>query len=257
MPPALRRSLRVAVLVPLIALAACGGDDGAAEPAATSSAPESSEAGSSGAEETSAPELASGLLPADAFGPDASVVAVTAEQLQQSAVLAEADAAGVQVTPKDCSAAVAGAQPDFSDFDDVAAQAATVGTASVVEVLVRGGPVQEVFDQLAGAAERCPSAQVTSPQIGQAQLTFENLPVADLGDGAALLRNVTTVVLPDGTQATVPTLIAAALDGDRLVMLINVDTGAAVAGGTPAPAATDEFGALFEQAFEVQAAALD
>ena len=252
MSTAFRRPFRAAALVPLIALAACGGDDAPDQAAASSSAAETSEA-----EEAPEPDLASGLLPADAFGAEATVVAVTAEQLQQGALLAQANADDVQVTPKDCSAAVAGAQPDFSDFDDVAAEAATIGTQSVVEVLVRGGPVQDVFEQLAGAAERCPSAQVTAPQIGQAQLTFENLPVADLGDGATLVRNTVALSLPDGTEATVPTLIAAALDGDRLLMLITVDAGAAAGGAPSAPHSPDAFGALLEQAFEVQAAALD
>jgi len=254
---AFRRLLGAAAAVPLVALAACGGDDIPDSAATSSSSAETSEDETSGAEETPAPDLASGLLPADAFGPDATVVTVTAEQLRQSALLAQANADDVQVTPKDCSAAVAGAQPDFSDFDDVAAEAATIGTQSVVEVLVRGGPVEDVFEQLAGAAERCPAAQVTAPQIGQAQLSFENLPVADLGDGAALVRNTVALSLPDGTQATVPTLIAAALDGDRLLLLINVDAGAATGGAPSAPLAPEAFGALLERAFEVQAAALD
>jgi hypothetical protein len=39
---------------------------------------------------------------------------------------------------------------------------------------------------LSAAAERCPQAQITPP---------------NLGDGAALLRYTTVVSLPDGTQA--------------------------------------------------------
>ena len=56
-----------------------------------------------------------------------------------------------------------GTQPEFDDFDDVAAQSATIGTAATVEVLVRGGPTTDAVDQLAAAAERCPQAQITSP----------------------------------------------------------------------------------------------
>jgi hypothetical protein len=82
---------------------------------------------------------------------------------------------------------VKGTQPSFDAFDDVVAQSATIGSAATVEVLVRGGPIKDAVEQLSAAAERCPQAQITSPQIGQAAVTFEALPVDDLGDGAALL----------------------------------------------------------------------
>jgi hypothetical protein len=201
----LRRTLSAAAIPPVLVLSACGGDDDS-NGAASSTTAESSAAETSEPEEPQ-PDLASGLLPASAFGPGASVVAVTAEQLQQGAGLAAAGAENMQVTPKDCSAAVAGTQPEFDDFDDVAAEAATVGSAVTVEVLVRGGPIDDAVAQLAEAPERCPTAQISSPEIGQATLTFEALPVDDLGDGAALLRYTTALTLPDGTQATVPALI--------------------------------------------------
>jgi hypothetical protein len=43
-------------------------------------------------------------------------------------------------------------QPDFDDFDDVAAQAATVGSLTTVEVLVRGGPTKDTVDLIKEAA---------------------------------------------------------------------------------------------------------
>jgi hypothetical protein len=200
------------------------------------------------------------LLPASAFGPEASVVAVTAEQLQQGAGLAAASVENLQVTPKDCAAAVAGTQPEFDEFDDVAAEAATLGSAVTVEVLVRGGPIEDAVDRLAAAPERCPTAQISSPEIGQAALTFEALPVDDLGDGAALLRYTTTVSLPDGTQANIPALIGAVQDGDRLLIMTSLDAGAAAPGGAAgAPAAPPDpaaFAALLTEAYEVQADAL-
>jgi hypothetical protein len=233
-------------------LTACAGGGGS-DDAAASSSPSESEA-----EETPAPDLASGLLPADAFGPEASVVSITLEQLQQGAGAVAANAEGVEITPEACAAAVQGTQPSFDDFGDVAAESATIGSAVTVEVLVRGGPTKDAVDELADAAERCPEAQITSPQIGQATVTFEALPVDDLGDGAALLRYTTTVSLPDGTQATVPALIGAVQDSDRLVVLMNLDAGAATPGGTPAaPQDPAAFAGLLEQAYEVQADALD
>jgi hypothetical protein len=235
-------------------LTACGGGDSSETAATSSSAGESS----SPAAGESLPDLASGLLPAEAFGPEAGVVAISPEQLSQAAGLA-AGAEDIQITPEECSAAVAGAQPEFDDFDDVAAQAATIGSSATVEVLVRGGPIEDAVDQLAAAAERCPTAQIASPEIGQATVTFESLPVEDLGDGSAMLRYTTVVSAPDGTQVSVPALIGAVQDGDRLLILMNVDTGAAGgAGATPAaPQDPAAFGDLLGQAYEAQAEALD
>ena len=125
-------------------------------------------------------------------------------------------------------------------------------------MLVRGGPIKDAVDQLAAAAERCPQAQVTSPQLGQATITFESLPVDDLGDGAALLRYTTVISLPDGTQASVPALIGALQDDDRLLVLMTLDAGGIAPGTTPgAPPDPVAFADLLAQAYDTQAAALD
>ena len=229
---------------------ACGGGEG-------SEAADLTPAASSAAEETAAPDLASGLLPADAFGADASVVAISPEQLEQGAGLAASGAEDLQITPEACAGAVAGTQPKFDDFDDVAAQSATGAAATTVQILVRGGPTEGGAGQLATAAERCPQAQVTSPQFGQATITFEQLPVDDLGDAAALLRYTTVVSAPDGTSVTVPALIGAVEDGDRLLILMSLET-AALAGGAPgAPVDPAAFAGLLAQAHDTQAEALD
>jgi hypothetical protein len=250
-----RSSLLAVSVLSAVLLTACGGSDESDTAAATSSGAESSSGESSAAEEDLA-DLASGLLTADAFGPEASVVAISPEQLGQAAGLA-ADAGDIQITPKECSAAVAGTQPQFDDFDGVAAQVASSGSAATVEVLVRGGPTQDAVTQLAEAAERCPTAQISSPEIGEATVTFESLPVADLGDGSALLRYTTSLALPDGSQATIPTLIGAVEDGDRLLILMNLDTGAAAGAAPGPPQDPAAFADLLEQAYEAQAAALD
>jgi hypothetical protein len=241
-----RAALALAASVALVT--ACGGDEG--EEAASSSS-------SSAAEESEAPDLASGLLPADAFGPDAAVVAVTQEQLAQGAGLAASGAEGLQITPEECANAVEGTQPDFDDFDDIAAQSATMGSATTVEVLVRGGPTKDTVGQLEEAAARCPQAQITSPAIGSATITFEPLEVGELGDKAALLRYTTAVALPDGTQATVPALIGAVQDGDRVLILMNLETSGVTGGAAGAPADPAAFADLLAQAYEAQAAALD
>ena len=83
-------------------------------------------------------------------------------------------------------------------------------TGATVEVLVRGGPTKDTVGQLEEAAARCPQAQITSPAIGSATITFESRPTSPTWATAPpLLRYTTAVALPDGTQATVPALIGA------------------------------------------------
>ncbi len=245
------RGLLAAGLLSTAVLAGCGADDADAGSRAEASDGKAAEASSKGKAEV---DLASGLLPADAFGPDAVVAAVSPEELEQGAGLADSFS-DVQVTPEACNGAVQGTQPDLADFDEIAAVSATEGTTVVVEMLVRGGPTEGTVDALAGAAERCPEAQVSSPDIGTARVLFENLPVADLGDGAAALRYTTVVTAPDGTEVTVPALLGAVEDGDRLIVLTSLavdPTGAA----TP-PLDGAAFTALLEQAYQAQADALD
>jgi hypothetical protein len=252
MPTSARRArgLLAAGLASAALLTACSGS-GTADEAATSAA------STSAAEKTAEPDLASGLLTADAFGSDATVVAMTPEQLQQGEGIAAAGTKGLTITPESCAAAVQGAQPSFDQYDDVAAESATIGSAVTVEVLVRGGPTKDAVSQLAEAAARCPRATLTSPQIGSATIAFEALPLADLGSGSALLRYTTDVSLPDGTHLTVPALIGTVQDGDRLLVLMNIDTGAAQPGGAPAtPPDPAAFARLLGQAYHVQADAL-
>ena len=240
--PRLSAGLAAAVL-----LVGCGGGDseeGASSSAATSSAEESAEPAES--------DLAQGLLPAEAFGPDATVVAVSPEQLESGAGLVAGQ--DVEIQPESCRASVESTQPDLSAFEDVAAQSASAGPVATVEMLLRGGPIEDVTALLGEAAERCPEAAISSPEFGQATLTFENLPVEDLGDGAALARLTTAIAAPDGTQVSVPTLIGMVEDGDRLVVLVSVvvdPTQGEAAGTDPA-----EFAALLAQAYETQADAL-
>ncbi|MDK3256472.1 hypothetical protein [Blastococcus capsensis] len=238
----------LAGLASAILFVGCGGDE---EPGVGPAATETSTATSTSADEPRAPDLASGLLPAEAFGPEATVIAVSPEQLRQGAGLA-AESEDLQLTPESCRATVAGTQPDIDDFEDIAAQTATTGASTTVEMLLRGGPLEETVAQLADAAQRCPTAQISSPEFGQATVTFENLPVEDLGDGAALVRYTTSLAAPDGSQVSVPTLIGAVEDGDRLLLLLNIDAGQDPAAATD-PAA---FADLLEQAYEAQADAL-
>src|SRR4051812_26373035 len=102
----------VAVIYCGVVLTGCSGDGGAAEEAAgpAFSAPASSSAAAEPTEELSA--LAPGLLPAEVFGKQATVVPLSREQLRQGAGLA-ADPDAVDISPKSCAAAVSGTQPQI------------------------------------------------------------------------------------------------------------------------------------------------
>lgn len=244
------RGLLAAGLLSTAVLTGCSGDDEGDEPRADSDA----KASEASAKEEPEPDLASGLLGADAFGPTAVVSSVSPEQLEEGAGLSSSMAENAQVTPPECNASIQGTQPDFDDFDDVAAVSAVEETTVVVEMLIRGGPVEGSVQQLADAAERCPEVQISSPEIGQATAVFENLPVADLGDASAAVRYTTTVTLPDGTQVSVPVLLGAVEDGDRLVFLTSLPADPT---GAEVPALdVAAFTALLEQAYETQADAL-
>lgn len=240
-----RRPRAVLAAAAVFLLAGCGGGNGPDETAA-SSTPTTSSA------EASTPDLASGLLTAEAFPDDATVVAVTLEQLRAGAGLS-AMGKDFTVTPEECVPAVQGAQPDLDAFDDVTGVSATSPTGATVEVLLRGGPTTGAVDLLSAAVERCPQAQISSPEIGTATVTFEEVPVPDLGDGSVALRFTTAVTLPDGTQTTVPTLVGVFEDGDRLGLLTSLPIQQSATAPAPDPSA---FVDLLVQAYEVQADAL-
>jgi hypothetical protein len=224
-------------------LTACGGTT--SDPAGGDEA-----AGTSPAEQTSAPDLASGLLPAEAFGPQATVVAITLEQLKAGAGLA-GSMQDLQVTPPSCLQAVQGTQPRFDEFPELAAETATTGTSTTVEVLMRGGPTEGAAETLTAAVQGCPQAEITSPQFGRATVAFQVVELTDApGDAAAAVLYTTVVSQPNGTQLTVPGLIGLVEDGDRLVTLMTLAPGGA------APD-TGSFTALLQQAYEAQAEALD
>jgi hypothetical protein len=244
----------VAVLAGLAAaglLAGCASGQGgsaAASSSTTTSAAASSAASSSGS--VSGSKLTKGLLPADAFGTQATVIGLTLEQLRQStSTLAAGSMAGIQVEPPSCAAAVQGTSPDYDKVDDLAAQSAVGASGATVEALMTGGPAKGAAEKLRGATAACPQATLTLPQAGQATITFTTLPIKDLGDDAAAVQMTTAVTKPDGTKASVPALIGAVEDHDRLLLLITAGTN----GAAPDPAA---FTALLEKAYSTEHAAL-
>ena len=242
--------VRAGVLTPGLVLAALlgacsSGDDGSSEASSSSTASTSaaestpSESGSAGSG-----DLVEGLLPAEAFGEAATAIPLSRDQLEQGAGLA-ADPASLTITPEACAAAVEGTQPRMEDYDEVAALSATVGGVTTVEVLLQGEATAGAVDVLAEAAAGCPEAQISSPELGEATVTFAPLEVPDLGDGAAAVRYTTTLT-QGGQEVSVPTLIGLVQDGDRVITLLTIATD----GSQPDAAA---FASLLEKAFEVQA----
>jgi hypothetical protein len=234
-----------------VLLAGCSGSGGSGDDA-TVSGSATRPATETPAAETPATELSTGLLDADAFGPDAMVVAVPVDQLRAGAGLA-AMGEDLQITPASCASAVQGTQPDLDAYEDVAGVSATSASTVTVEMLLRGGPTAGAVELMAGAAEACPQATVTSPQLGKVTVVFEDLPVPELGDASAAMRYTTSVTAPDGARTTVPAMVGAVEDGDRLMVLVSLAKPSA--GSEPAmdPAG---FADLLEQAHAVQADAL-
>ena len=231
-----------------ILLAACGGgggDEETGEAAGISSSAPASTSSSAPAEPTAErSRLAAGLLPAEAFGEEAAVIPLSREQLRQSAGLA-ADPADLDVSPETCTEVLSVTQPPVDDYEDVAAQAATVGATTTVEVLLEGEVTTGAVATLTRAIESCPEATISSPELGEATLTFENLDAPAIGDAVAAARYTTTLT-QGGQEVSVPALVGIVQDGNRLITLLTIATD----GSSPDAAA---FRSLLEQAFEVQA----
>lgn len=247
-----RRPRRAGVLLTALScvalLAACGGDEdeGPSDAGASSSSSTAPSSSSDTAEPTDegGGDLASGLLPDDAFGTEATVVEVTQEQLAQGDGLT-ADSEEVEISPESCAAAVEGTQPSIEDYDEAAGLSATTGATTTVEILLRGEATEGAVELLAASPTNCPEATLSSPQFGQATVTFEAVDAPQLGDGTAVIRYVTTLD-QSGTETSIPTLVGLVEDGDRTITLLSLTAD----GSEPDEA---EFLALLEQAYEVQA----
>jgi hypothetical protein len=226
-----------------VLLTACG-DEPTEDAAGSSSAPTSSSSSAPAESSDEASGLAAGLLPAEAFGEQATVIPLTREQLRQSAGLA-ADPADLTVSPEGCTDVLSSTQPPIDDYEDAAAQSATVGAATTVEVLLEGEVTSDAVTTLARAVESCPEAQISSPELGEATLTFETLDVPATGDAVAAVRYTTTLTQA-GQEVSVRALVGLVQDGDRLITLLTIATD----GSNPDATA---FTSLLQQAFEVQA----
>jgi hypothetical protein len=231
-----------------VAIAAVGllaGSGGGSSPAALSSP---GAARSPSGSVTGTP-LSAGLLPADAFGPHATVLNLTLDQLRRATASAGATSSGGRVDPPSCAVAVQGGSPDFTGVADLAAQSAVGPDGSTVEALLTGAPVQEAVDRVLGAVAACPQATVTAPDGTTSTITFRSVTVPPMGDDAAAMAVTTSVSGPGAAQPS-PALVGVVRDHDRLLLLL----AAGAQGAAPDEA---RFTALLQQAYRAQARALD
>src|SRR5687768_7192510 len=177
-----RTTLLATGLVAGAVLTGCSADADVREAAATGSPPPSAEpaaATSAGA------DLASGLLPAEAFGAGARVLPVSGERLSRGSLASVGSPADVQITPEACTAALQAVplqQPPAAE--DVAAQVAVHGTTYTAELLAVAGPAAELVGRVPELVDQCGQVQVTSPEHGTATVDLATFDVPDLGDEA-------------------------------------------------------------------------
>lgn len=252
MTPPKRRLLPTALagLAVLATATAC------AEPATGDAAASSSSAGSTAESPSAAPsssaaaeeistqdELAAALLPAEAFGPEATVVTVDVRQLSTGA--SGGLPQGATVTPPECGQGLGATTVSPEDFGVVVAQSATAPDGVTVEVLAESEQAQGTDPQFDQLVEQCPQVTVEAPDGTTVTIDFALLEVPELGDASGGVRFTTAVSAPDGTELTVPSLLAVALDGPRTVFLQRT-------GADSEPLDEAAFTDLFEQAFQTQ-----
>jgi hypothetical protein len=233
-------------------LTGCGGGQTGTAPAAATHPASAAPAADTDAADH-ADGLAAGLLPADAFGDGATVMAVPLGQLRTMAPLAAAPLAGVDVQPPGCLTALQAMLPRLTAVDDAAVQVArAAGTVSVEALAVPSARVDAV-GQLQQLATACSAVDVTAEQYGSAHVSVA--PVALPADSG--LPDRTTVVAitvaaagADGRSWTGTALAGVVDDGGRVLALAQ----AAPQGGTVSSAS---FTDLLQQAYQTQADAPD
>lgn len=255
MTPPKRRLLPTALagLAVLAAATGCAdpaaGNAAAPSPSAESSGGSSSAGSSSAAPSSSAAtdelstadELAAGLLPADAFGPEANVVTIDIRQVSTGA--SGGLPQGATITPPECGQGLGATTVSPEDFGVVVAQSATAPDGITVEVLAESEQVGETAPRFDELVEQCPRVTVDAPDGSSVTVDFAAFDVPDLGDASDGLRFTTAVSAADGTQVTVPSLLAVATEGPRMVFLQRT-------GADSAPLDEAAFTDLFERAVQ-------
>ncbi|MBM7804316.1 hypothetical protein JOD57_000153 [Geodermatophilus bullaregiensis] len=224
-------------------------------PASARESASTSASTSAPAEAASIDELRDALLPAPAFGADATVVGLTLEQVGAGGLpdWSEDWSNGlpddVTVDPPLCGTALGalsglpGVGEDGGAAPVLAAQAALGDRVRTVEVLAESPELEGLqlpVDQLLGA---CSSVTVSGPQGSSTTVDLEALDVARLGDRSAALR---VTVSRDEAEA-MTALVGVVVTGDRGLLLAQT-----AAPDAPAPDAA-AFTALLGDAAEAAA----
>jgi hypothetical protein len=255
-----RRSLRRSSAGVAAALAAAGLLAGCTGGGGTSAAPDAgSPLGAASPVAATAPapagaqDLSRGLLPAEAFGPGATVRAVTLGELQQQLAAVPGGLtgalAGVQITQPACVTALQGLGAGLVGITDLAGEGTRTGAGGTAEALVTGSSVTTAVDTLRSTVTACRQVQVTSPH-GTATITLDEVTVQPtLGDGAAAVQATAVLTPADRAPVTVSGLLAVVRDGDRLLLL-----GTAAPGNTAPDRAS--FMLLLQKAFDTESSAL-
>jgi len=222
----------VAVLAAGAALTGCGASGDTASTGAVSEAAATSSAA------VSAADLRDGLLPATAFGEDATVVGLSLEQLGDLPALVGLPQ-GATVQPALCGTALtmlSKAAPGTGSLPTLVAEGAFTNDVRTLEVLADGPALDGLdlpVDQLLAG---CSTVTVTAADGAVTTVDLAALDVPDLGDATTGLQ--VTVTGPQGTAAA---LVGVVSQGSRAVLVVQ--TGAA--GAAPGAAG---FGALLGRA---------
>ncbi|MGY1592836.1 hypothetical protein ACI79D_12725 [Geodermatophilus sp. SYSU D00708] len=240
-----RRSLPVVLagLGVLTAVSACAERGGEAAAPSSSAGPAATSPAAEEAELSTEDELAAGLLPPEAFGPDAQVLTVDVRQLASSGTGGLPP--GGSITPPECGQSVGSTQLTPEDFGVMVAQTATSSAAVTAQVLAESEQVDGEAAQFGELLEQCPEVTVAAPDGSTATVTFSDFEVPALGDASDGIAFTTAVQGADGTSITVPSLMAVAIDGQRALFLQQTGTNSA-------PLDEAAFTGLFEDAFAAQ-----
>lgn len=188
-------------------------------------------------------ELTAALLPADAFGPGAQVTTVNVQQLATNPGAISPEST---IDPDTCTDGVGGTQPAFTPEDGtIVAQTALTETGATVQVLVDAEDIEDLTPEFADLVAQCPQVTVGAPDGSTATIDFAALDVPDVGDSSEAVTANLTLNAPDGTNVTLTSLLAVAVDGDRFLFLQQ-------SGPTSTPPDPAAFTTLFEDAFEAQ-----
>jgi antitoxin (DNA-binding transcriptional repressor) of toxin-antitoxin stability system len=208
MRTSVRRSAFGAVLAGAAVLSACGG-----QPAASTAAPVS-EAAATESPAVTPDDLRQALLPASAFGDDATVVGLSLEQLGQLPALAGLPQ-GTSIDQPLCGAALSTLLGSADDLPTLVATGAFSEQVRTLEVLADGPALEGLdlpVDQLLTA---CPTVTATGADGTVTTVSLAELPVPDdLGEARAGLQ--VTVTRPEGSVAA---LVGVVSQGSRALLL--------------------------------------